>query len=251
MSNIKKYKILKMKDISDKHVTKKESIFDLPMRLLIVGKSGDGKSGFLGNLLLREEFYKNDFTGDNIFIFSGSVNGDKKLNTMITELDIPDTNVFSGYDENELDAVYEHLQEQFNDNVDNKVTDKTELNSLIILDDLAYNSTFKDSGKNDMIRKVYMNGRKYNISIIILSQKYTSVSTSVRENLTGLILGKSSNKQLDTVATDHNYLRGKNSTKTFIDMVHKTTDKPYSKFIINFSNKDIYLDTDFESIVDK
>jgi len=244
----KKYKILKMKDVSDKHITKKEAIFDLPMRLLIVGKSGDGKSGFLGNLLLRDEFYKNDFIGDNIFIFSGSVNGDKKLNTMITELDIPETNVFAGYSEEELDAVYEHLQEQFNNNVDEKVTDKTQLNSLIIMDDLAYNSTFKDSGKNNMVRKVYMNGRKYNISIIILSQKYTSVSTSVRENITGLILGKSSNKQLDVVSTDHNYLRGKNSTKAFIDMVHKTTDEPYSKFIINFSNKDIYLDTDFEAI---
>jgi hypothetical protein len=244
----KKYKILKMKDVSDRHITKKEAIFDLPMRLLIVGKSGDGKSGFLGNLLLRDEFYKKDFLGDNIFIFSGSVNGDKKLNTMITELDIPETNVFSGYSEEELDAVYEHLQEQFNENVDEKITDKTQLNSLIIMDDLAYNNSFKDSGKNDMVRKVYMNGRKYNISIIILSQKYTSVSTSVRENITGLILGKSSNKQLDVVATDHNYLRGKNSTKTFIDMVHKTTDTPYSKFIINFSNKNIYLDTDFESI---
>lgn len=237
-----------MKDVSDNFVTKKEQIFNLPMRLLIIGKSGDGKSGYLGNLLLRKEFYRDDFLPENIFIFSGSVNGDKKLQTIIDEIEIPETNIFSGYDEDNLEGVYDHLVDEFNDNVDDGVKDKKKLNSIVILDDLAFNNSFKDKGKNDMIRKVYMNGRKYSISIMILSQKYSAVSTSIRENITGLILGKSSNKQLEMVSDDHNYLKGKDGKKRFIDMVKTATDKPFSKFIINFTQPELYQDTDFEPI---
>ena len=39
-------KILKMKDNSDSFVTKKKKLFDLPMRLLIIGKTGDAKSTY-------------------------------------------------------------------------------------------------------------------------------------------------------------------------------------------------------------
>tara|TARA_R110002012_G_scaffold52809_2_gene135690 strand:+ start:3441 stop:4196 length:756 start_codon:yes stop_codon:yes gene_type:complete len=246
--DLKKFKILKMKDVSDSFVTKKEQIFNLPMRLLIIGKSGDGKSGYLGNLLLRKEFYRDDFLPENIFIFSGSVNGDKKLQTIIDEIEIPETNIFSGYDEDNLEGVYDHLVDEFNDNVDDGIKDKKKLNSIVILDDLAFNNSFKDKGKNDMIRKVYMNGRKYSISIMILSQKYSAVSTSIRENITGLILGKSSNKQLEMVSDDHNYLKGKDGKKRFIDMVKTATDKPFSKFIINFTQPELYQDTDFEAL---
>lgn len=246
--DLKKFKILKMKDVSDSFVTKKEQIFNLPMRLLIIGKSGDGKSGYLGNLLLRKEFYRDDFLPENIFIFSGSVSGDKKLKTIIDEIEIPETNIFSGYDEDNLEGVYDHLVDEFNDNVDDGIKDKKKLNSIVILDDLAFNNSFKDKGKNDMIRKVYMNGRKYSISIMILSQKYSAVSTSIRENITGLILGKSSNRQLEMVSEDHNYLKGKDGKRRFIDMVKSATDKPFSKFIINFTQPELYQDTDFEAL---
>lgn len=242
-----KLKILKMRDSSDSNVTKKKNIFDLPMRLLIISKSGDGKSSYLGNLLLRNEFYRNDFLPENIFIFTGSKHGDKKLKTIIDELDIEDSNVVDGYSEDYLDMIYDMLVENYNEKIEDKVKDKKELNSLIIFDDLAFNNSFKDKGKNDMIRKLYLNGRKYNISVVIISQKYSAVSTAVRENATGLIIGKSSNKQLELVEQDHNYL--KSGKKDFIKIFREATDQPYSKFIINFTNHpDIYQTQDFEAI---
>lgn len=245
MSN--KFKILKMKDSSDKNVTKKKNIFDLPMRLLIISKSGDGKSSYLGNLLLRTEFYRTDFVPENIFIFTGSKHGDKKLKTIITELDIEDSNVIDGYDEEYLDMIYTMLVNNYNEKMDDKITDKKELNSLIILDDLSFNNSFKDKGKNDMIRKLFMNGRKYSMSVIIISQKYSSVSTAIRENATGLIIGKSSNKQVDLIADDHSYIR--TGKKDFVKMFRDATDIPYSKLIINFTNHpNIYQNQDFIDI---
>lgn len=69
-------KILKMKDKSDNFTIKKEHTFSLPMRLLAIGRTGCGKSSTaLGNLLLRKEFYRNDFKPENIYIFSGSLKG--------------------------------------------------------------------------------------------------------------------------------------------------------------------------------
>ena len=92
-----KLKILKMKDDSDSFATKKKGLFNLPMRLLIISKTGEGKSNLLGNLLLRDEFYKKDFMPENVFIFTGSLQGDRKMRTIIEELDIPDSNLFDGF----------------------------------------------------------------------------------------------------------------------------------------------------------
>ena len=238
----------KMKDNTDSYVTKKNPLWNLPMRLIMVAKTGGGKSSLLGNLLLKENGYKNDFLPENIYIFSGSLEGDKKMKTITQELDIEPENQFSDYNESALESIYDYLVERFNDLVDNGEKDKKVLNSLIILDDLAYSGAFKDNGKNDQIKRIFFNGRKFLVSIIIISQKYTSVSTPLRENLSGLIIGASSNKQMDLVSGDHNYLVG--GYKPFRQMFLEATDKPYTNLILNFDNdkEHKYYNHSFEPI---
>tara|TARA_R110002153_G_scaffold42788_1_gene121345 strand:- start:534 stop:1289 length:756 start_codon:yes stop_codon:yes gene_type:complete len=247
MSNLKKFRIDKMIDNSDNLTTKKENnLFDLPMRLLMIAKTGDSKSTTLGNLLLKDEAYKKDFLPENVFVFSGSRNGDKKLDVIIEELEIEDENIFDSFDEEVLNIIYEMLVENFNDKVDAGVKNKKELNSLIIFDDLAYSDKFKAQGKEDTIKKIFMNGRKFLISTIVISQKYSSIGTILRENASGLIIGKASNKQVDLIEADHNYLKG--GKKIFKDMFRDATDKPFSKLIINFSKPNLYYDTDFDPV---
>ena len=246
----KGFELHKMKDRSDSYVTKKNVLFNLPMRLIIVSKTGGGKSSLLGNLLLKEDGYKGDFMPENVFIFSGSLAGDVKMKVITRELDIEPENQFSDYNEEALEGIYDYLVSRFNDLVDEGVKDKKELNSLIILDDLAYSNAFKDSGKNDQIKRIFFNGRKFCISIIIISQKYTSVSTPLRENLSGLIIGGSSNKQIELVAGDHNYLKG--GYNSFRRMFLDATKEPYHNLIINFdTNKNsIYYNNRFEAITE-
>jgi len=91
----KNLKILKVIDKNEKHYTEKGLLWDLPMRLLVVGKSHlPGKTNFVVNLLLQDDFYRSNFHGGDMFIVSGSINNDAKLKTLIKSMDIPDSNLF-------------------------------------------------------------------------------------------------------------------------------------------------------------
>lgn len=243
---MREFKIEKMRDNTDSFITqKKNNLFDLPMRLLFIAKTGDSKSTTLGNMLLKEEGYKLDFTPDKIFIFSGSLKGDAKIKTIVDQLDIPQENLFDGYDDDVLNVVYEMLIEDYTDNIDEGITNKRLLNSLIIFDDLAFNGTLKAANKENLIKKLFMNSRKFLVSVIVISQKYSSIGTELRENASGLIIGKASNKQVDLIEQDHNYLENK---KEFKSIFKQATDVPYGKLVINFSKPELYYNANFKPL---
>jgi len=70
----KSYKILKVRDKNDSYYTPIERLFDLPMRLLINGKSQlSGKTTIILNLLLNPTFgYDKLFDGEHIYIVSNN-----------------------------------------------------------------------------------------------------------------------------------------------------------------------------------
>ena len=77
---MKPINIYRCKDAKEKHYKKKGNLFDLPCRVLCVGKSQySGKSSFLQNILCQDDnrLYKDDF--DEIYIFSGSLKTDNKI----------------------------------------------------------------------------------------------------------------------------------------------------------------------------
>ena len=117
----KKFSILKVKDKNEKFYSPKQTISDLPARILIIGKSQlSGKTNFLCNILAQENFYLNDFKGENIFLISGSVKNDNKLQNLIECKEIEHGNIYSHYDEDLLEAIYEMIQEEFEENIENK-----------------------------------------------------------------------------------------------------------------------------------
>jgi hypothetical protein len=237
-------KIYKAKDKADSYYTKKEDIFDLPARLLIIGKSQlSGKSNLLLNLVVRPEYYGNDFRGENIYIVSGSLNTDMKLKNIVKVKDIPEENLMLEYHEDILIELYDMLQEEYQEAIEEK---KKPENKLIIFDDMSFDGSLKAKA-HGIINKMYMNGRHINLSTFITSQKYSDVGTGIRENSNGLILFNCSNKQLELFEADHNYL---NDKKQFYKMFRDATAEKHTFFVVNYTNdkESMYLDSNFDKV---
>lgn len=231
-----------MKDFSDKFTTEKKDIPSLPFRICAIGKTGCSKSTLLGNLLLRKDFYRNDFSPENIFIFSGSLNGDHKLKTMIEQLEIPDSNLFSDYDEDIGNTIYDMLVDNYNQKIEEK---KSPENSLIIFDDLGFsNLQNRNSQKNSFLDRLFSNGRKFLISTITLNQRITQLLTSARAQCSALFLWSPTNSDLNIIEQQFNYV----DKKKFIDMVRKNTEKRHDFLVIDFSKDYMYRNKEFEHL---
>lgn len=243
-------KIYRMKDSNDSNKIEKKNICSLPMRSLMIGASGLGKSSLLGWLMCNsgEAGYKDNFNGDNIYIFSGSYKngkGDEKLDNIIKFLDIPEENVFSEYDNDILNELYNNLVNNFNESKENNEKPK---HSLIIFDDLGFtNQMNKTKEKDSVLDKIFCNGRKFLVSTIILVQRVIQVSPSIISQSNSIILFKPNNRDLDIYESNFNYLE---NSKIFKKMVRRNTEDRHQFMAIDLSKnkKEIYKNHEFENI---
>ena len=238
---MKKIEILKVKDDAEKYYTKKKQIFDLPMKLAIIGASQrSGKTNWIINALGRDKLYGKDFKPENIYIFSPSLNSNK-WQRFIEAKEIPEENLFSELDEGELEALYEDVEEEYYEAVDDK---KRPPNKIVIFDDLGFGGALRGKSKFSIIDKLVMNGRHFNLSSAFLVQSYKQLTPDVRGNISGLVVFNLSTRELESVVHEHNYLE---SSKAFMKMFRATTKKKHSNFIINYSNdpEHLYMDKNF------
>ena len=239
----KNYKILKVRDKCDSYYTKIDTLFDLPMRLLINGKSqNSGKTTIILNLLLNPNYpYHDKFDGDDIYIISNN-KLDNKLEMLADKLDIPEPNRME-YDEDHIELLYDDWEEAFQEETMDGGLPK---NRLVIFDDCGYSGSLKNK-QAGIISKLICNGRHLNLSQIYTSQRFSQVSTTLRTNITGAILFNTSMKELDLISDDMNFM---NNNKDFIKMFRKTTEQPRSFLAVNFSNppETLYMDSEFKPI---
>tara|TARA_R100000329_G_scaffold46318_2_gene43409 strand:- start:111 stop:881 length:771 start_codon:yes stop_codon:yes gene_type:complete len=242
---MKGIEIFKMKDKNESFHKKKGLLFDMPFRLAIVGRSQlSGKTSLCGSLLLQsdERLYKNEFEGYNMYIFSPSANTDYKLKTIIEEKEIPPENVFTDFNEEEIDALYELLKDEYNENVDAGIKPEQK---LFYFDDMSYGGNFKKK-MNGIMSKIFMNGRHILLNSLVTSQKYSDIPTSIRENLSGAIFFSGTDRQLELIMDDHNIF----DKKTFRKMYREVTSEPHSFLVVNYSNpnESRYLNKQFLAI---
>ncbi len=253
MSNdLPKVEILKMRDTAEDHRIQKRSTFDLPMRLLIVGKSQlSGKTNTVGNLMLRpfddtdesgSQFYKKDFDGNDIYIVCPSTLVDHKWSSIIRGKKIPPENVMMKYDEEQLTKLYEKLEEQYHEKMDEgeKPTHK-----LVILDDCSFGGSLKEK-MNGVIARLACNSRHILVSLVVTAQKYSDLLTTLRENATGMMLYQCSNKQMDLLHNDV----GEQPKKEFMKMMNDATHRRHTFMVVNYSNDpdERFLDSNFQRL---
>jgi hypothetical protein len=236
----KDIQIYKVKDPAEKFYVDKGKMFDLPMRLLVSGKSYlAGKTNLLTNLLLQDDkrLYRNNFKGDNIYIFT-SHSHDNKIKLIVDEMEIPACNMMYGdFDNDLLDALLDNIEEEF---------EEEKKHSLIILDDMSFGGGLK-SKTNGAIAKLFCNGRHFGCSVILTCQRYCDLPTTCRENATGAILFRCPERVLETIVADHNYM----DKKDFISLFRKLSNAEKHSFMcVNYSNdaKEMYMNNHFQPV---
>ncbi len=188
-------------------------------------------------MLLRDEFYKKQFKGENIWIVTNN-KLDNKLKILKKEKDIPDEN-FMIYDEMALEDLYEMIEDEFQE-------EKKKQQRLIIFDDVAYSGDLK-SKESGIVSKIVMNGRHAGLSSIFTSQKYSLLGTNIRSQLTGAMLGNASLKEIELISTDLNFL---SNPKEFMRM-YKAHTNGRDFLVLNFTNDDsYYMDKEFNTITE-
>ena len=195
----------------------------------------------------NEKGYKDHFKPENIYIFSGSYKngkGDEKLSKIIEYLEIPEENVFSEFNNELLNELYDHIVENYNDAIEEK--DKPQ-HSLIIMDDLGFTNEMKKNISHSALDKIWCNGRKFLVSTIVLNQRIIQCSPTVITQANNVVLFKPNNRDLEIYESSFNYLESK---KLFNKMVRIQTDNKHDFMVIDLSKnkKMIYRDKEFNPI---
>lgn len=207
--------------------------WDLPMRLMVCGKSDlSGKTNLVQNLLCFDYFYANHFKPENTYLISGTAYSDEKWRMTIEEIrKIPRDNIYTEFDEDQMKELLTRLKTEYNRAIQVGATPE---HKLIILDDVGFSGGLK-SKKFGTITEIACNSRHELISIIICVQDYTQCSTTLRRNLTGVLLSSCEESSYDLFEKD-NY-RGIISKKDFRKLYYTITHEPYQFFGVSYKSK--------------
>jgi len=233
-------KILKVIDKSDTYYTPLDGIPDLPVRMAVIGKSQlSGKSTIILNLLLRPEFYGGMFEPEDIYLISNN-KLDNKLRILADQLDVPGSNIMR-FSEDRLQSVYDHIEDMAAEAVEQGTIP---VRSLVVVDDVAFSGDLK-CNVNGVMSQLYCNGRHASISTIVTAQKYSQLSTVIRTNCTAAILFGNSQKELDLITDDMNFLKTK---KEFVNIFRDATRAKNSFLVIDYTSPGYYHDSEFKPI---
>ena len=200
-----------------------------PFRLLLIGRSGSGKSMNLINMMTRPHFYgrtnpKDKKSGyfDLIFLFSPTAEGGDDL---VDHLDLDQNRIIT--DEDLFFPQLEHILK-----VQKGIIEKNGLlkspKILLIFDDCQSAQKFINSPN---FLKIFIAGRHYNISTIACGQSFTKFSRATRLQASNIMLYPSSGSEVDLLVDEYT---PPNKTKSDMRrLVAHATSEPFNFLHIN------------------
>ena len=131
-----------------------------------------------------------------------------------------DFNAYIEYSNDMCDA-YKNIDD-YNPDKDNK--------KLIVFDDRIADM-INNRNLNSIVTELFIRGRKLNISLVFITQSYFKVPKDVKPNTAHFFIAKIPNeREVQQIALNHS---SDISTKDFINIYRKCTDKPYSFLVID------------------
>ena len=190
---------------------------DHPYRILIIGGSGTGKTNALLNLINNQQDI------DKIYLYAKDPYEDK-YQYLINKREsvglkhFNDPKAFVEYS-NDM-HVYKNI-DHYNPDKENKI--------LIVFDHMIVDM-INNKKLNSIVTELFIRGRKINISLVFITQKYFKVPRDARLNTTHFFIIKNPNKkELQQIAISHS---SDIDFKNFVSIYKKYTDRPFS-FLVN------------------
>jgi len=234
MSEIPQIKPIKLKEYEVKQ-SKYDVVSKLPVRAVILGPSGSGKSILLQNFIL-DIWYK---CFSRVFIFSPSINVDHQtwepvkqmISKEITNND-DEQFYFDHYDE---DALFNIINTQRKIIEYQKKHNHNKLFSiLIVVDDFADDVKFSRNSK--LLHSLFTRGRHSQISTIVATQKFNALSPIIRVNASDLYVFRLRNySDLQAFLDEVSAIAPKD---VILEMYKIATDEPFSFLTVKLTSKD-------------
>jgi ABC-type dipeptide/oligopeptide/nickel transport system ATPase component len=169
----------------------KKIINEFPSLLLIVGRSGSGKSAVV-NWMMTNSNYLKDFY-DKVYLFSPTA----EIDDLTQHLKLKKESMITKPTAEALDKIIDS-QERLVKSMGLEEAGKKH-KTLIIFDDIISSPKFL---KSDAMTKLATMGRHFLISSIVNTQSYTKVPRPIRLQAQGLILFPSSNNEVKLLVED-------------------------------------------------
>ena len=192
---------------------------DHPYRILIIGGSGSGKTNLLLNLI------ENQRDIDKIYLYTKHPY-ESKYQYLISIREgvginhFKDPKAFIEYS-NDMHDVYKNI-DAYNLDKENKI--------LIAFDDMIADMIYNKK-LNSIVTELFIRGRKFNISLVFITQSYFKVPKDVRLNTSHFFVAKIPNKrELQQIDINHS---SDINTKDFANIYRKYTDEPYSFLVVD------------------
>ena len=227
-------KPIKLKEYEVKQ-SKYNVVSKLPMRAVILGLSGSGKSILLQNFIL--DIYHKCFS--RIYIFSPSTNVDyqtwQPVKDMITkEITNNDDEQFY-FDHYDEEALLNIINTQRKIIEYQKKHNHNKLFSiLIVVDDFADDVKFSRNSK--LLHSLFTRGRHSQISTIVATQKFNALSPIIRVNASDLYVFRLRNYgDLQAFLDEVSAIAPKD---VILEMYRIATDEPFSFLTVKLTSKD-------------
>jgi GTP-binding protein EngB required for normal cell division len=142
-----------------------------PFRLCLIGSSNSGKSNLIKNLLIRDEFGYSKHFGKNIFIISKTL----LLDDTYADLSLPKTHMYKTWIPSIIEQIMDYSKKQEN-------------GVMLIIDDMISDAECFNKKQSNLLTTLFYMGRHYGISLIITSQKFHGIPSSMLSNASHMIL---------------------------------------------------------------
>lgn len=144
-----------------------------PFLMGVVAPRRSGKTNMVVDLLLDKNKFRGVF--DDAYIWSQTF----KLDAKWKRIKIDEEHVFTTWNEAECREIMDEVEEEVEENPKH--------HTLFIFDDMI-DAKIMNTHRLGAIESCAVRGRHSNISVIIISQQYMSLSTPIRNNITNLIV---------------------------------------------------------------